>query len=90
MKRDDPATAGVMTVSGTRLAVDSSLLTTEAPLTKLDAIATIEALEFGYTSAGHITFVANKVGLRGTDAQPIPVEVTLARLEPEDGLRSGT
>ncbi len=76
IKRGDPATADVMTVSGTRLAVDSSLLTTEAPLTKLDAVATIEAPEFGYSSVGHITFVADKVGLRGTDAQHIAIEVT--------------
>lgn len=75
IKRGDPATADVMTVSGTRLAVDSSLLTTEAPLTKLDAAATIEAPEFGYTSTGHITFVADRPGLRGTDAQHIAIEV---------------
>lgn len=76
VKRGDPATAEVMTVSGTRLAVDSSLLTTEAPLTKLDAVATIEAPEFGYASAGRITFIADKPGLRGTDAQHIAIEVT--------------
>ena len=76
IKRGDPATADVMTVSGTRLSVDSSLLTTEAPLTRLDAPATIEAPEFSYTSAGHLSFVADKPGLRGTDAQHIAIEVT--------------
>ena len=65
-----------MTVSGTRLAIDSSLLTTEAPLTKLDAPATVESPDFGYTSPGHISFVADKAGLRGTDAQHIYIEIT--------------
>lgn len=76
IKRGDPAAAEVMTVSGTRLAIDSSLLTTEAPLTKLDAPATIESPDFGYTSPGHISFVADKAGLRGTDAQHIYIEIT--------------
>ena len=76
VKRGDPVTADVMTVSGTRLAVDAALLTTEAPLTKLDAAATIEAPDFGYTSTGRITFLADKPGLRGTDAQHIAIEVS--------------
>lgn len=76
IKRGDPASAEVMTVSGTRLAIDSALLTTEAPLTKLDAAALVEAPDFGYTSPGHISFVADKAGLRGTDAQHIYIEVT--------------
>lgn len=79
VKRGDPASAEVMTVSGTRFAVDSALLTTEAPLTKLGAAATIEAPEYGYSSKGSITFLADKPGLRGTDAQHIAIEVT-----PED------
>jgi Putative peptidoglycan binding domain len=75
IKRGDPAMTEVMTVSGTRLAVDSALLTTEAPLTKLGASSLIEAPEFGYSSQGTITFLADKPGLRGTDAQHIAIEV---------------
>ena len=76
VKRGDVATGEVMTVSGTRLAIDSSLLTTEAPLTRLDAPVQIEAPEFAYASAGHIIFLADKPGLRNTDAQHIAIEVT--------------
>ena len=65
-----------MTVSGTRLAIDSALLTTEAPLTRLDAPVQIEAPEFAYSSGGHIAFLADKPGLRNTDAQHIAIEVT--------------
>lgn len=79
IKRGDPATAEVMTVSGARLAVDAGLLTTEATLTRVGAVATIEAPEYAYSSKGTITFVADKPGLRGTDAQHIAIEVT-----PED------
>jgi len=64
-----------MTVSGTHLAVDSSLLTTEAPLTKLDARVSIEAADYGFTTKGHISFLADKPGLRGTDAQHIAIEL---------------
>ncbi len=80
VKRGDPAAAEVMTVSGTRLAVDAALLTTEATLTRVGALATIEAPEYSYSSKATITFVADKPGLRGTDAQHIAIEVT-----PEDG-----
>ncbi len=76
IKRGDSASAEVMTVSGTRLAIDSSLLTTEASLTKLDASATVDAPEFGFSTKGHVTFLADKPGLRGTDAQHIAIEVT--------------
>ena len=79
VKRGDPATTEVMTVSGTRLAVDGALLTTEAPLTRLGAPSTIEAPEYAYSSKGTITFLADKPGLRGTDAQHIAIEIT-----PED------
>ncbi len=79
IKRGDPATAEVMTVSGTRLAVDAALLTTEARLTRLGALSTIEAPEYSYTSKGTITFFADKPGLRGTDLQHIAIEIT-----PED------
>ena len=79
IKRGDPATAEVMTVSGSRLAVDAALLTTEATLTRVGALATIEAPEYSYSSKGTITFLADKPGLRGTDAQHIAIEVT-----PED------
>lgn len=79
VKRGDPVTAEVMTVSGTRLAVDAALLTSEAPLTNVGATATIEAPEYAYSSRGTITFVADKPGLRGTDAQHIAIEVA-----PED------
>lgn len=79
VKRGDVATAEVMTVSGTRLAVDAALLTTEATLTRVGAPATVEAPEFSYSSKGTITFLADKPGLRGTDAQHIAVEIT-----PED------
>ncbi len=75
-KRGDPATAEVMTVSGTRLAVDAALLTTEAPLTGLGAAALVEAPEYGYSSKGKITFLADKPGLRGTDPQHIAIEIT--------------
>jgi hypothetical protein len=75
-KRGDPVTAEVMTVSGTRLAVDAALLTTEAPLTRLDAPALVEAPEYSYSSKGRITFLADKPGLRGTDAQHIAIEIT--------------
>ena len=76
VKRGDPASAEVMTVSGTRLAVDSALLTTEARLTKLDAAVSIESPEFAYESAGHVSFIADKPGLRNTDAQHIAIELT--------------
>ena len=76
IKRGDVATGEVMTVSGTRLAIDSALLTTEAPLTRLDAPVQIEAPEFAYSSGGHIAFLADKPGLRNTDAQHIAIEVT--------------
>ena len=76
IKRGDPVTADVMTVSGTRLAVDAALLTTEAPLTKVGAPARIEAAEYAYSSTGAVTFMADKPGLRGTDAQHIAIEVT--------------
>ncbi len=79
IKRGDPATAEVMTVSGTRLAVDAALLTTEATLTRLGAASTIEAPEYAFSSKGTITFLADKPGLRGTDGQHIAIEVT-----PED------
>ncbi len=79
IKRGDPATAEVMTVSGTRLAVDAALLTTEATLTRIGALSTIEAPEYSYNSKGTITFLADKPGLRGTDAQHIAIEIT-----PED------
>ena len=76
VKRGDPATAEVMTVSGTRLAVDAALLTTEAKLTRVGSLATIEAPEYAYSSKGSITFIADKPGLRGTDGQHIAIEVT--------------
>lgn len=76
VKRGDPASAEVMTVSGTRLAVDAALLTTEVSLTQLGAGSRIEAPEYSYSSSGTITFLADKPGLRGTDAQHIAIEIT--------------
>lgn len=75
IKRGDPATADVMTVSGTHLAIDSALLTTEAPLTNVDAPVTVEAPDYGFTTQGHVSFIADKPGLRGTDAQHIAIEL---------------
>ncbi len=76
VKRGDSASVEVMTVSGTRFAVDAALLTTEAPLTQVGAAVTIEAPEYDYKGTGKITFLADKPGLRGTDAQHIAIEVS--------------
>lgn len=75
LKRGDAATTDVMTVSGTKLAIDSSLVTTEASLTKVDAPVTIESAEYSFTTKGHVSFVADKPGLRGTDGQHIALEI---------------
>ena len=63
VKRGDSASVEVMTVSGTRFAVDAALLTTEAPLTQVGAAVTIEAPEYDYKGTGKITFLADKPGL---------------------------
>ena len=44
-------------------------------MTKIDAPVKIEAPEYAYSSGGNISFLADKPGLRGTDAQHIAIEL---------------
>jgi peptidoglycan hydrolase-like protein with peptidoglycan-binding domain len=75
-KRGSVAAGSVMTVSNSRLAVDSSLAPTDAKLVRVGQRARIENLDLGVTATGIVTRIAGRPGTGGADPGRHYLEVT--------------
>lgn len=76
VKRGDPASGRVMTVSNSRLAVDSSLSLEDAKLVRVGAIVRIEEPDLGVRTNGVVTQVADRPGTNKVDPSRVYLEVT--------------
>ena len=76
VKRGDTASGRVMTVSNSRLAVDSSLSLDDAKLVRLGASVKIEEPDLGVRTNGVVTQVADRPGTHKVDPSRIYLEVT--------------
>jgi multidrug efflux pump subunit AcrA (membrane-fusion protein) len=74
--RGDSVSGRVMTVSNSRLAIDSSLSLNDAKLVHNGAPVTIEDPDLGVRTTGTVTFVANRPGTHKVDPGRIYLEVT--------------
>jgi peptidoglycan hydrolase-like protein with peptidoglycan-binding domain len=75
-KRGDSVGGRVMTVSNSRLAVDSSLSINDAKLVRNGAPVTIEEPDLGVKTTGTVTLVADRPGTHQADPGRIYLEVT--------------
>jgi hypothetical protein len=76
LNRGDPVTGAVMTVTTSRLAVDSGLDVADAKLVKVGALVEIEASDFDIVLKGKITELATAPGTKGADPDKVYVEIT--------------
>jgi hypothetical protein len=76
VKRGDTASGRVMTVSNSRLAVDSSLSLDDAKLVRLGASVKIEEPDLGVRTTGLVTQVADRPGTHKVDPSRVYLEVT--------------
>jgi hypothetical protein len=76
VKRGDTASGRVMTVSNTRLAVDSSLSIDDAKLVRVGASVEIEEPDLGVRTKGVVTEVADRPGTNKVDPSRVYLEVT--------------
>jgi peptidoglycan hydrolase-like protein with peptidoglycan-binding domain len=75
-KRGDNASGRVMTVSNSRLAVDSSLSLDDAKLVRVGASVEIEEPDLGVRTQGVVTQVADRPGTNKVDPSRVYLEVS--------------
>jgi hypothetical protein len=75
-RRGDSVAGRVMTVSNSRLAVDSSLSINDAKLVRSGAAVTIEEPDLAVKTTGAVTLVADRPGTHRADPGRIYLEVT--------------
>jgi len=75
-RRGDQVTGRVMTVSNSRLAVDSSLSLNDAKLVRNGAEVAIEEPDLGVRTTGKVTFVGDRPGTHQVDPGRVYLEVT--------------
>jgi peptidoglycan hydrolase-like protein with peptidoglycan-binding domain len=76
VRRGDNASGHVMTVSNSRLAIDSSLSLNEAKLVRPGAQVTIEEPDLGVRTTGVVSEVADRPGTHKVDPARVYLEVT--------------
>jgi hypothetical protein len=75
-RRGDTVTGRVMTVSNSRLAIDSSLSLNDAKLVRTGAQVTIEEPDLGIKASGVVSAVADRPGTHKVDPGRVYLEVT--------------
>ncbi len=75
VERGDPASGAVMTVSGSRLIVRTSVTLADAKLLSEGMAVKLEAPDLGVTIEGKVAKVAEKPGTNGADNQHISIEI---------------
>jgi hypothetical protein len=75
VRRGDTAAGNVMTVSNSRLAIDSSLSLNDAKLVRPGARVTIEEPDLGVRATGVVTQVADRPGTHKVDPARVYLEV---------------
>src|ERR687896_447552 len=75
VRRGDSVTTNVMTVSNSRLAIDSSLSLNDAKLVRPGARVTIEEPDLGVRTTGVVTQVADRPGTNKVDPARVYLEV---------------
>jgi len=75
VRRGDSVTTNVMTVSNSRLAIDSSLSLNDAELVRRGARVTIEEPDLGVRTTGVVTQVADRPGTHKVDPSRVYLEV---------------
>ena len=76
VKRGDPITANLMTVSGLSLSIDGALSASDAKLVTVGARVTIEEADLKITATGVVSVRAAQPGTKGVDPQKFYMEVT--------------
>jgi peptidoglycan hydrolase-like protein with peptidoglycan-binding domain len=76
VRRGDSVTGQVMTVSNSRLGIDSSLSLTDAKLVRRGALVKIEEQDLGVRASGAVTQVADRPGTHKVDPSRVYLEVT--------------
>jgi peptidoglycan hydrolase-like protein with peptidoglycan-binding domain len=75
VRRGDSVTSNVMTVSNSRLAIDSSLSLNDAELVRPGARVTVEEPDLGVRTTGVVTQVADRPGTHKVDPSRVYLEV---------------
>ncbi len=75
VRRGDSVTSNVMTVSNSRLAIDSSLTLNDAELVRRGARVTIEEPDLGVRTTGVVSQVADRPGTHKVDPSRVYLEV---------------
>jgi hypothetical protein len=78
VKRGDSATGRVMTVSNSRLAIDSSLSLEDAKLVRVGAAVEVDEPDLGVRANGVVTRVADRPGTNRVDPSRVYLEVAPA------------
>jgi peptidoglycan hydrolase-like protein with peptidoglycan-binding domain len=76
VKRGDPVTAELLTVSGLALSIDTSLSSNDAKLVNVGAKVAIEEPDLGIKAAGSVTARSEQPGTNAVEPQKFYVEVT--------------
>jgi hypothetical protein len=76
VRRGDPVSGRVMTVSNSRLAIDSSLSINDAKLVRPGAEVTIEEPDLGIKTTGVVTQVADRPGTHKVEQGRVYVSIT--------------
>ncbi len=76
VKRGDPATAELMTVSGLALSIDAALSSNDAKLVATGAKVNIEEPDLAITATGIVSVRSEQPGTNGVDPQKFYLEVT--------------
>lgn len=75
VRRGDSVTTNVMTVSNSRLAIDSSLSLNDAKLVRQGARVTIEEPDLGVRTTGFVSQVADRPGTHKVDPSRVYLEI---------------
>ncbi len=76
VRRGDAVSGEIMTVTGSRLAVDASVQVADRDLIAEDDVVEVESTDFGIVLGGTISFIDSRPGTKGLDAQHVYVEIT--------------
>jgi peptidoglycan hydrolase-like protein with peptidoglycan-binding domain len=76
VKRGDPVTAELMTVSGLALSIDTSLSSNDAKLVNVGAKVAIEEPDLGIKATGSVTARSEQPGTNAVEPQKFYMEVT--------------
>lgn len=81
--RGDGGAGQIMSVSGSRLAIDTAIAIDEAESVEVGTVVEIEQARLGITLSGTVSFKADRTGTDGADADEYALEIVPDEVVPE-------